>query len=99
MSYRFPAIFVNASWHLPNSPHTALEEFLETEVAGKAVKEHELGLKHMTPDPEVFTWFCGRFPDSGSCTVFSYVSVIPATNIFRYTLERSRISRTSILVL
>jgi len=72
------AIFVDASWHMPNSPRKAREEFLKKRLPqarfldlDEVTKEHELGLKHMIPDPEVFAKFCcqpqGRDPvPSGS---------------------------------
>ena len=53
---------------MPNSPRKAGEEFLEKRLPqarfldlDEVVKEHELGLKHMIPDPEVFARFCGEF--------------------------------------
>lgn len=61
------AIFVDASWHMPNSPRKAHEEFLKRRLPqarfldlDEVAKEHELGLKHMIPDPEVFARFCGE---------------------------------------
>lgn len=63
------AIFVDASWHMPNSPRKAREEFLKKRLPqarfldlDEVAKEHELGLKHMIPDPEVFAKFCGEYP-------------------------------------
>ena len=62
------AIFVDASWHMPNSPRKAREEFLKKRLPqarfldlDEVAKEHELGLKHMIPDPEVFAGFCGKY--------------------------------------
>ena len=62
------AIFVDASWHMPNSPRKAREEFLKKRLPrarfldlDEVAKEHELGLKHMIPDPEVFAKFCGKY--------------------------------------
>lgn len=61
------SIFVDASWHMPNSPCKAREEFLKKRLPqarlldlDEVAKEHELGLKHMIPDPEVFAKFCGE---------------------------------------
>jgi thiosulfate/3-mercaptopyruvate sulfurtransferase len=61
------AILVDASWHMPNSPHKAREEFLKKRLPrarfldlDEVTKWHELGLKHMIPDPEVFAKFCGE---------------------------------------
>ena len=71
------AIFVDASWHMPNSPRKAREEFLKKRLPqarfldlDEVAKEHNLGLKHMIPDPEVFAKFCGEYD--------RYIS-IPAT--------------------
>ena len=62
------AIFVDASWHMPNSPRKAPEEFLKKRLPrarfldlDEVAREHELGLKHMIPDPEVFAKFCGKY--------------------------------------
>ena len=62
------SIFVDASWHMPNSPRKAREEFLKKRLPqarfldlDEVAKEHELGLKHMIPDPEVFAKFCGEY--------------------------------------
>lgn len=62
------SIFVDASWHMPNSPRKAREEFLKKRLPqarfldlDEVAKEHELGLKHMIPDPEVFAKFCGQY--------------------------------------
>ena len=61
------SIFVDASWHMPNSPRKAHEEFLKKRLPqarfldlDEVAKEHELGLKHMIPDPQVFAKFCGE---------------------------------------
>ena len=61
------SIFVDASWHMPNSPRKAREEFLKKRLPqarlldlDEVAKEHNLGLKHMIPDPEVFAKFCGE---------------------------------------
>ena len=63
------AIFVDASWHMPNSPRKAHEEFLKKRLPqarfldlDEVASDHELGLKHMIPDPEVFARFCGGYP-------------------------------------
>ena len=52
--------FLDASWHMPNSPRNAAKEFLEKRLPGarffdldKVASEHELGLKHMMPSGEV----------------------------------------------
>jgi len=92
------AIFVDASWHMPNSQRNAREEFLKKRLPrarfldlDEVAKEHELGLKHMIPDPKVFAKFCGEYP---RCICSS-----PAADTLRYTLERSGISRTSPVIL
>ena len=61
---------MDASWHMPNSPRKAREEFLKKRLPqarfldlDEVAKEHDLGLKHMIPDPEVFAKFCGEHPD------------------------------------
>ena len=63
------SIFVDASWHMPNSPRKAREEFLKKRLPqarfldlDEVAKEHALGLKHMIPDPEVFAKYCGEHP-------------------------------------
>lgn len=67
------AVFVDASWHMPNSSRKAREEFLRKRLPqarfldlDEVAKEHELGLKHMIPDPEVFAKYCGKHP-IGTC--------------------------------
>lgn len=78
------AIFVDASWHMPNSPRKAREEFLKKRLPqarfldlDEVAKEHNLGLKHMIPDPEVFAKFCGEYD--------GYIS-IPATRSLGFHL-------------
>jgi hypothetical protein len=94
-------VFVDASWHMPNSPRKAREEFSEKRLPqarfldlNQVAKGHELGLKHMIPDPEMFVKFCGEYL---RCAKFSRFS--PVTDIFHYSLERSGISRTSSVAL
>ena len=78
------SIFVDASWHMPNSPRKAREEFLKKRLPqarfldlDEVAKQHELGLKHMIPDPEVFAKFCGEYPQP--CSPFrSQLTHIPA---------------------
>ena len=57
---------LDASWHMPNSPRKAREEFLKRHIPGaqyldldEVASEHELGLKHMMPSPERFAEACG----------------------------------------
>ena len=62
------AVFVDASWYMPNSPRKAREEFLKKRLPqarfldlDEVAKEHELGLKHMIPDSKVFAKYCGGY--------------------------------------
>jgi hypothetical protein len=55
-----PVAFVDASWHMPNSPRKAREEFLQQRLPGaqffdldEVASAHELGLKHMMPSGQV----------------------------------------------
>ena len=57
---------LDASWHMPNSPRNAQEEFLKRHIPGakylnldEVASSHELGLKHMMPSPETFALACG----------------------------------------
>ena len=59
--------FLDASWHMPNSPRKAREEFVQMRIPGaqyldldEVASEHELGLKHMMPTPEKFAKACGK---------------------------------------
>lgn len=52
---------LDASWHMPNSPRNAKEEFLEKRIPGAryfdlddVASPNELGLKHMMPTGEIF---------------------------------------------
>ena len=97
------AIFVDASWHMPNSPRKAREEFLKKRLPqarfldlDEVAKEHELGLKHMIPDPKVFAKYCGEYlTNTWALAILS----LPATDTLCYILERSGISRTSPVIL
>ena len=96
------AIFVDASWHMPNSPRKAREEFLKKRLPqarfldlDEVAKEHNLGLKHMIPDPEVFAKFCGEYH---RCISIS-ATCSPVTDTSHCSLERSGISKTSPVVL
>jgi len=64
---------------MPNSPRKAREEFLKKRLPqarlldlDEVAKEHNLGLKHMIPDPEVFAKFCERSGISRSSPVVLY---------------------------
>jgi thiosulfate/3-mercaptopyruvate sulfurtransferase len=66
---------LDASWHMPNSPRKAREEFVKMHIPGaqyldldEVASEHELGLKHMMPSPEKFAQACGtRIGHISSC--------------------------------
>ncbi|CAL1696516.1 unnamed protein product [Somion occarium] len=56
---------IDASWHMPNSPRKAREEFLKKRIPNaqfldldEAASPHELGLKHMMPTGQVFAKAC-----------------------------------------
>ena len=64
-------VVLDASWHMPNSPRKAKEEWLQMRIPGsrfldldEVASQHPLGLKHMMPSPEVFAQACGAFPAS-----------------------------------
>ncbi|VDB84503.1 unnamed protein product [Peniophora sp. CBMAI 1063] len=53
--------FLDASWHMPNSPRNAAKEFLEKHIAGAqffdldaVASSDKLGLKHMMPTGDIF---------------------------------------------
>lgn len=57
---------LDASWHMPNSPRNAREEFAKKRIPGaqyldldEVASQHELGLKHMMPSPDAFAQACG----------------------------------------
>lgn len=60
------AAFIDASWHMPNSPRKAHQEFLKKRLPkarfldlDEVASPSELGLKHMMPEPKVFAEYCG----------------------------------------
>ncbi|GJE85936.1 thiosulfate sulfurtransferase [Phanerochaete sordida] len=70
---------LDASWHMPNSPRKAREEFLQKHIQGaqyldldEVASEHELGLKHMMPSPEKFAQACEQFGISPTSHVILY---------------------------
>ncbi|EKM60883.1 uncharacterized protein PHACADRAFT_247097, partial [Phanerochaete carnosa HHB-10118-sp] len=70
---------LDTSWHMPNSPRKAREEFLEKHIPraqyldlDEVASEHELGLKHMMPSPEKFSQACEQFGISPSSHVVLY---------------------------
>ncbi|KAA1468594.1 thiosulfate sulfurtransferase [Dentipellis sp. KUC8613] len=53
---------LDASWHMPNSPRNAQNEFAATRIPGarffdldQVASPNELGLKHMMPSPQIFS--------------------------------------------
>lgn len=61
-------ILLDASWFMPNSPRSGKAEFLKKRIPGaqfldldEVASPHELGLKHMMPEPHVFAEACGQF--------------------------------------
>lgn len=57
---------LDASWHMPNSPRRAKEEFLSKRLPDakfldldEVASPHELGLKHMMPSEKTFAEACG----------------------------------------
>lgn len=58
--------FIDASWHMPNSPRKAHAEFLKKRLPkarfldlDQVASPNEMGLKHMMPEGRVFAEFCG----------------------------------------
>lgn len=54
-------VFLDASWHMPNSTRKADEEYLQQRIPGsrffdldKVASEHKLNLKHMMPSNSIF---------------------------------------------
>lgn len=52
---------LDASWHMPNTPRNAKEDFVKKRIPGaryfdldEVASPNELGLKHMMPSGEVF---------------------------------------------
>ena len=59
---------LDASWHMPNSPRNAREEFLSKRIKGanfldldEVSSPNDLGLKHMMPEERVFADACGMY--------------------------------------
>jgi thiosulfate/3-mercaptopyruvate sulfurtransferase len=57
---------LDASWFMPNSPRNGKAEFLKKRLPSaqfldldEVASPHELGLKHMMPEPEAFAVACG----------------------------------------
>lgn len=59
-------VILDASWHMPNSPRKAKDEYRKKHIPGaryldldEVASPHELGLKHMMPTREIFAEACG----------------------------------------
>lgn len=59
---------LDSTWFMPNAPRKAKEEFLAKRIPtakyldlDEVASGHELGLKHMMPDPQTFAAACGMF--------------------------------------
>ncbi len=59
---------LDSSWFMPDSPRKAKDEFLAKRIPtaqyldlDEVASDHELGLKHMMPDPKTFAEACGMF--------------------------------------
>ncbi|KIP11476.1 hypothetical protein PHLGIDRAFT_18010 [Phlebiopsis gigantea 11061_1 CR5-6] len=70
---------LDASWHMPNSPRKAREEFLKRHIPSaqyldldEVASPHELGLKHMMPSPEAFAKACEGYGISPESHVVLY---------------------------
>jgi thiosulfate/3-mercaptopyruvate sulfurtransferase len=68
------AVFVDASWHMPNSSRNAHKEFLSKRLPNarfldldEVASPNEMGLKHMMPEPRVFADYCGVFCSARNC--------------------------------
>jgi thiosulfate/3-mercaptopyruvate sulfurtransferase len=70
-------VFLDASWHMPNSPRKARDEYLKRRLPGarfldldEVASEHELGLKHMMPSGETFARVCGEYHNQAEVYAF-----------------------------
>lgn len=70
-------VALDASWHMPNSPRRAREEWASKRLPGsrfldldELASPHELGLKHMMPGAEQFAKACGECWYLLSCVTF-----------------------------
>lgn len=59
-------VVLDASWHMPNSPRKAKDEFFQKRIPNaryldldEVASPHGLGLKHMLPTGEIFAQACG----------------------------------------
>ncbi|KAF9451775.1 Rhodanese-like protein [Macrolepiota fuliginosa MF-IS2] len=76
-----PVALLDVSWFMPNSTRDAKVEFINKRLPGaqfldldQVASTHELGLKHMMPEPRVFAEACGRFGIQPSSQVVIYDS-------------------------
>lgn len=60
-------VVLDASWHMPNSPRKAAEEYLTSHIPSarfldidRVASPHPLSLPHMMPDPDTFVDACCR---------------------------------------
>lgn len=69
ISKRDQVALLDASWFMPNSPRNARADFDNKRLPGaqfldldEVASSHELGLKHMMPEPRVFAEAFGTWP-------------------------------------
>ncbi|XP_006454803.1 hypothetical protein AGABI2DRAFT_190040 [Agaricus bisporus var. bisporus H97] len=79
ISDREQTVLLDASWFLPNSPRNPHAEFLAKRLPNaqfldldQVATPHELGLKHMMPEPHVFAEAMGKFGILPSSHVMIY---------------------------
>ncbi|KAI0757222.1 Rhodanese-like protein [Daedaleopsis nitida] len=72
-------VVLDASWHMPNSPRKAGEEYLANHIPfarfldiDRVASPHPLSLPHMMPDPKTFVDACSSFGISPSTHVVIY---------------------------
>ena len=95
---------LDASWHMPNSPRNAREEFLSKRVGGanfldldEVASPSDLGLKHMMPEERVFADACGMYQNVNNLIVIElfcfdrevrYISVVPCCYVCSRCYDR-----------
>ncbi|KAJ3571345.1 hypothetical protein NP233_g3814 [Leucocoprinus birnbaumii] len=74
-------VLLDASWFMPNASHSGKVEFGEKRIPGaqfldldEVASPHELGLKHMMPEPQTFAEACGKFGIDSKTSVVIYDS-------------------------
>ncbi|KAI0343903.1 Rhodanese-like protein [Trametopsis cervina] len=72
-------VLLDASWHMPNSPRSAIKDFEEKHLPDarrldldEVASPHELGLKHMLPSSETFAKACEDLGISSNTHVVVY---------------------------